>query len=90
MSEINQKIDAISQIVVADLLESVQKEGNLEDSTFILAGVIANICGWYTATLNEIQPSLNDIFHGMICQQREAVRRSYKIISQKVLTACDD
>lgn len=66
MSEINQKIDAISQIVVADLLESVQKEGNLEDSTFILAGVIANICGWYTATLNEIQPSLNDIFHGMI------------------------
>jgi len=66
MSEINQKIDAISQIVVADLLELVQNEGQLEDRTFILAGVIANICGWYTATLNEIQPSLNDIFHGMI------------------------
>lgn len=66
MSEINQKIDAISQIVVADLLECVQKEGKLEDSTFILAGVIANICGWYTATLNEIQPTLNIIFRGMI------------------------
>ena len=66
MSEINQKIDAISQIVVADLLELVQNEGQLEDRTFILAGVISNICGWYTATLNEIHPSLNTIFHSMI------------------------
>lgn len=65
-SEISRKIDAISQIITDDLLEYVDKEKGLPDQTFIIAGVIANLCGWYTKTLDEIQPSLNEIFHRMI------------------------
>lgn len=65
-SEITKKIDAISQIITDDLLEYVQKESETADQTFIIAGVIANLCGWYTNVLDEISPPLNDIFHRMI------------------------
>jgi hypothetical protein len=67
LNELNNKISILTAEIYENIYDVID---NTEDSTskdtFIVAGTLANLVGWYCGFLNEISPDFKMKFQNMI------------------------
>lgn len=66
MNVLNNKIDNLTISIHDDIMDVLTNGDPDATNTFIIAGSLANVVGWYCSLLNEISPELKDKFKDMI------------------------